>query len=344
MKLKDIVLRGFLLNTHSPDAESLSVELDCSTLPGDKYLSLIKELEDLLTRIDEDYAEERHARGRSLRGKYRRLGAEGKRPIRTRKLRFLPIPSPLATAVKNLRRTFYADVIHKNCLTLKRDVVGQTTRALYLVPYAKAPLFMLKLAELNKKLDAVNERIQAYLPKGFERVNRLLKHYSLPAISYQPKGFDDWHIYKDTRLHPFAVDLTPISIDPDTVKELLEQEQRKAFEHIKDEEREGLEMLRAELERQRREVLVGGIQQLQQEITTIVARLLTETKLDPDKARADLERLRELAESSGLEAISKTIITPLIDVCDNPLKAAEVFGDDIPKGIDGRFKALIKAL
>ncbi len=341
---RGIVLEGFLLGTHSPDAESLSIELDCTKLSGQDYLSLIRNLEDVLTQLDEEYAEHREARGRGIRGKYRRLASNGERPKRTRKLRFLPIPSPLASAVKNLRRTFYAQIIHKNCLVVKKDTVGQTTRALYLLPYAKAPRFMLELAELNKKLDDVNEKIRESFTEGSRKIARILKGYHV-TYPYDP----DHNVAarfpgSEVDLHPFNVDLTPVSIDPNVVKELADTKTREVFRNLDEQEKRGLELLQRELEEQRRNLVISGIQQLQNEITEIVSRLLGEARLDPDRARQTLERLKTLAESSGLEAISKSVISPLIDVCDDPLKAEAVFGKDVNKGIDGRMKALIHSL
>ncbi len=331
------MLEGFILGTHSPDAESLSIELDCTKLTGQDYLSLIRALEDVLTHIDEDYAEHREARGRGLRGKYRRLATNGKRLQRTRKLRFLPVPSPLASAVKNLRRTFYAQVIHKNCLVLKKDTVGQATRALYLLPFVKAPRFMLELAALNEKLGEVNDRIQGSFGQNVPKIRRLIKGY---GIDYPYSGTAPL----DTTLHSFNVDLTPVSIDPNIVQELADTKTKEIFRNLDYEEKRGLELLRTELAEQRRNLVIGGVQQLQNEITDIVTRLLGEGRLDPDKARQDLERLKSLAESSGLEAISKSVIIPLLDVCDDPLKVEKIFGEDAAKGIDGRMKALIHSL
>jgi len=105
-----------------------------------------------------------------------------------------------------------------------------------------------------------------------------------------------------------------------------------------------LELLNRELERQRQELVIKAVENLRQNIQSIVKRIISQKKLDSKKAKKELARLRNIAVDVGLESLAISVIDPLTQVVENPERATELLGKDIPAEIDGRIKGLLESL
>jgi len=324
-----VILEGFLLDVSSPDSEALSITVDCTRLSGERYLALIRELEDVLSEMDRAYAE-REVRGRSLRGRYRRhLVAD--RTVRTRRLTLIPYPSNVVNLPGNMRRSLYQEV-NRRCLVLQRDVYGRRRRVVYLLPFAQAPELMLYVDQLNRELEKLNEELRKLRQSEVPKVLSTLDKYGLKNETFP---------YYDvpTELHEFSISPRPVRLDPSIIDQLPAVK-----EHLEEEKQRGLQLLRVELETQRRTLVTEAITNLRRQIEAI-ASALAEARRKPEYARAELERIRTLAESAGLRALNTAVIDPVIEAIEHPEKREELLGStDLVQGISLRTKGLIDSL
>jgi len=325
-----VILEGFLLDVSSPDSEALSITVDCTRLSGERYLALIRELEDVLSEMDRAYAE-REVRGRSLRGRYRRhLVAD--RTVRTRRLTLIPYPSNVVNLPGNMRRSLYQEV-NRRCLVLQRDVYGRRRRVVYLLPFAQAPELMLYVDELNKELEKLNEELRKLRQSEVPKVLSTLDKYGVQDPLFQ------WVEKVPTELHEFSISPRPVRLDPSIIDQLPAVK-----EHLEEEKQRGLQLLREELETQRRTLVTEAITNLRRQIEAI-ASALAEARRKPEYARAELERIRTLAESAGLRALNTAVIDPVIEAIEHPEKREELLGStDLVQGISLRTKGLIDSL
>jgi hypothetical protein len=321
-----VILEGFLLDVNSPDVESLSITVDCTALSGEDYLGLIRELEDVLSDMDRAYAE-RQVRGRTLKGRYRRHLAENG-TVRTRKLTLIPYPSNLANLPGNLRRSLYHE-INRRCLTLQRDIYGRMHRVVYLLPFSQAPELMLYVDELNKAIDRLNQELARLRVSEVPKVVAILRKYGVWRDGYSIPS----------ELHEFSISPRPVRLDPSVINHLPSLRAE-----IEEERRRGLDLLRQELENQRRTLVTEAITSLRRQIEAIASGIV-EARKRPEYARAELERIRELAESSGLRALNAAVVDPLIEAIEHPERREELMGSsDLMRGISMRTKGLIDSL
>lgn len=315
---------------NSPDSESLAITVDCTALPGDRYLQLIRELEDFLSEMDRGYSQ-RQVRGRSLRGRYRRH-LYGQEVLRTRRLSFIPYPSRVANLPGNMRRGLYFEV-NRQCLVLQRERSGRRRRVVYLLPFARAPELMVYVDNLNKEIQDLNKELERLRETEVKKVLAILEKY---GVGHTPVA---------SRLHGFSVNPRPVRLDPAIVEGLIEERYREQFTRLKEEERRGYDLLRRELENQRRTLIAQAINNLRAQIESIASAVLGAQKMKPQRAKAELQRLKELAESAGLAALSAAVINPLIEVVDSPEKAEELLGSkDLVEGVSLRTQGLIDSL
>jgi len=326
-KKKAVILRGIHIAVHSPTEERLTVQIE--GLPPDKFRSLAMALEDYFLVVDDAF-KETFVRGRGWKGRGRRVSARN----RIRVLRFSPFPSRFSNILRSIRRDIYIE-LHKNCLVLEGTQYGGYKQNIYILPYANAPAFMSFVEEKNREIDGLNDRIKRFREtRYFEDLKEILK-----AHNVQVNLNGNWNI------EHLSLDATPLALEPTTVKQLVEEDYKKMFNRLEDEEKRGLEALHAELERKRRELVIKGVEDIRRKIETVVKRIVGAKKLRPETVKKDIARLRRLAVSVGLEAIASTVIDPLAEVVDNPEKAMEVFGTkNLSEGIDGRIKGLIESL
>jgi len=325
-----VVLEGFLLNCSSPDATSLAITVDCTKLRGNSYLVLIRELEDALSEMDRSHAE-RESRGRSLRGRYRRHLA-GKDILRSRRLTLIPYPSNITNRVGNLRRELYY-AINRVCLDLQREQTGRKHRVIYLLPYSKAPEMMILLESLNKEIDEINGELTQLRELEVPKILAILHKYELNEGTIPDS------------LHSFDLNLRPVRLDPNIVEEIVETRYREQFSRLKETEQRGLELLRQELEEQRRTLVTAAIEKLRKQIEAVASRMIGTKKWSPKTAKEDIQRIREIAESTGLGALARTVLDPLVAVIDEPSKAEEILGSrNVVEGINGRIQGLLASL
>ena len=324
---KAVILRGIHVSCHVPTEERLTVQIE--GLAPEKFRRLAEVLEDWFIVVDEAY-KETFVRGRSWKGRGRRISQRS----RIRVLKFSPFPSRFSNILRSIRRDVYVE-LHKNCLVLEGEQYGGYKQNIYILPYANAPAFMNFIEVKNKEIDDLNSKINEFKNTGyFKDLKELLRHH---GISVNLNG--NWHV------DHIGIDVTPLALEPTTVKQMVEEDYRKMFEKLKDEEKRGIEALHRELERKRRELVVKGVENLQNKITLIIKRIAGARKLKPEAVKKDLKRLRRIAVSVGLEAVASTVIDPLTEVVDDPEKAVELFGTkDLTEGVNGRIKGLIDSL
>jgi len=326
-----VVVEGFLLSVYSPTEDRLSVQLDATNLTWTKYRNLIVKLQDQLAEVDDAY-KKRKTKGRGLRARHRRV-AYGTKVSRKRIVKFVPYPSRFANIIRNVRAELYF-YINRQCLVLQIMQFGAYRRNIYLLPYPRAPAFMRFIQELNKTISDLNQKIKEYRKTAFFKdVKKTIKRAGLDASVMD----------REVVLPRISVDLTPLKIDPSIVEDLVEKKYKAVFKKISEEEKKGLEALRQELESKRRELIIKSIESLRSKLDEIVKNIVAKKKLKDVKK--DLERLRSLASDVGLEAVANTVISPLIEVTEDPSRAEEILGTaDISKEIDGRIAGLIKTI
>lgn len=326
-----VILEGFLLDCNSPDAESLTITVDCTALLGDRYLQLIGELEDLLSEMDIVYAK-REVRGRSLKGAYRRHLLEDA-VQRTRRLTFIPYPGKVVNVPGNLRRSLYYE-INRRCIILQRQKIGRKHRVVYLLPFDKAPDMMLFVDGLNKEIADVNKELERLSETEVPKVLAILDRYGV-----------DGHVYAFHDLHKFSINPRPVRLDPNIIDNIVEERYRIHLSQLSEEERRGFELLREELESQRVTLVREAVANLTTQINYVASQLLGAIKRKPERAKQELRRIAELADSAGLSAIRVNVISPLLSAVDNPEKASELLGSkDLVEGVNLRARALIESL
>lgn len=321
------VLRGLHVAVHMPTEERLTVQIE--GLDPEKFRGLAADLEDWFAVVDDAY-KETFVRGRGWKGRGRRV-TQFKR---VRILKFSPFPSRFSNILRTVRRDIYRE-LHSKCLVLAGEEVGGRRQNIYILPYANAPAFMKTVEEKNREIDCLTDRIKEFQKTSyFQELKGILKKYNVNI-----------NLDVEWKLGRITVDVTPLALEPRTVKEMVEEEYKRFFKKLEREEKEALEALHKELERKRRELVIKGVENLQEKLNQIINRITTMKKLKPKVVKKELDNLHKLAVSVGLESLAETVIAPLAEVVENPDKAVEVFGTkDLSEGVNGRIKALLESL
>jgi len=251
-----------------------------------------------------------------------------------RVLRFSPFPSRFSNILRTVRRDLYEE-LHKNCLVLEGEQYGGYRQNIYILPYANAPAFMRSIQEENRTIDELNKKIRDFQQTAyFADLKTILEKHK---VGIRLNG--EW------QMEHVSIDATPLALEPTTVKEMVEEEYHKMFRKLEEDEKRGLEALHAELERKRRELVVKGVENLQNKINNIVNRIVAAKKLKPKTVKEDLQRLHRLAVSVGLESLATSVIDPLSQIVEHPEKAEQVFGTkNVSVEVNGRIKALLESL
>jgi len=324
---KAVVLRGIHVSVHCPTEERLMVQLE--GLSPDKFRKLAVALEDYFLVVDDAF-KETWVKGRGWKGRGRRVTAKS----RVRVLRFSPFPSRFSNILRTVRRNIYCE-LHKQCVVLEGTQYGGYKQNIYLLPYRNAPAFMAFIETQNKIIDDLNSKIKEFQATSYwVDLKEIFKQHKVDA-SLLNRNWVIRHI---------QVDAMMLMLEPSTVEQLIEQEYKKMFEKLREEEKRGLELLNRELERQRQELVIKAVENLRQNIQSIVKRIISQKKLDSKKAKKELARLRNIAVDVGLESLAISVIDPLTQVVENPERATELLGKDIPAEIDGRIKGLLESL
>jgi len=285
----NVELQGFLVSIHTIHENILEVEVDTSALKWDEYQKLVEVLEDHLYDIDRDYSvKSKLVRGRTLKARYKRISLDDRR----RRLRFSPLPSKYSNLLKNLRKYIYEGLIPSTCFCLEKV----STRKLYFLPKGMAPYLL-------EVIDKMNTETLSDANKEIEQFRQGNEYFSLIQLLNR-HGLDTKVLSKARFIiGNFSVDILPVdfgySIDVD---DFYAQQAR--IKHKK-----GLEALRRQIEQKHQEYVAEVIQDLMRKLTPII------TAKRRVRVKKKLDRLIDICEGSGLNAISEEVIKPLLEIC-----------------------------
>ena len=324
----NVTLSGLHMSVHCPTEERLTSQIE--GLTPVLLTQIAADLEDWFVVVDEKH-KEKSTRGRGWQGRGKKISEQS----RVRLIRFSPFPSSFSNVLRTIRRDIYED-LHEYCLVLEGEVHGGYKQNIYILPYANAPAFMGKLQARNKIIDDLNTKIASFLTsKEYMDIVDILKRFNQERVLERVT----WH------LEHISFDATPLALEPAAVKQMVEGEYAKMFRKLSDDEQRGLQALEHELEQKRQELVVKGVENLRKRIENLARRIVAASKKDPSKVREELQRLRGLATSVGLEAIATGVIDPLAQVVDDPDKVMATFGtNDISSVVNNRIKSLIESL
>lgn len=266
-------LRGFLIRCHSPSEDSLSIIIDCSSLSGAIYLDFIRELQDVLSNIDEKYSNRTQHR-RTVKARYIKY-VDSRRRI----IRFSPYPSGLLNRIKYLRAKLYYN-IGRYCITIQRFRSGMFERNLYLLPYEYAEKLIQSINALNKEIDEINNEINEI---DFRDVENILKKYNLTI----PECIRE--------ISHIEVELVPFELSDKAVEEWASRSPAVA---------------RA-IHEFRRSLIIDAINSIKPKLEDMIKRMLAEKKLTGIKE--GLEEMKKFVEAVGLKSLAETVIEPLIE-------------------------------
>lgn len=297
---------------HSPDAETLRLEVDGSSLDPEAFFRFIKELQEVTEDVDKDYTD-RKTRGRRVDSEHRRVVTD------KHYVKFMPYPSRYANDVGNLRKKLYLGVIKHHCLVLQRSRVGRRSDCLYLLPEARARSLYDELDELNLKLVELNGKIEAFRGSAdYDRILSILEKYDVNNVARGAAPV----------LHGFKVDPTPVRIDQQLVDSLTD------------------ERVKAEVHRYARELAEVAVNSIREELNDIIRKAFYEHVLKPEAASRRLEELRRLSHDTGLEALASDIIDPLMTAFEEPESLRREFGglDSLQETVNSRIRAIVDQL
>lgn len=337
-----ITLRGLHVVVHTPTEERLSFQVE--GLSPEVFKRFSAELEDFFEVVDSNYKEVK-LRGRGWKAR----GHKVENQERTRILKFSPFPSRFSNILRTIRKDLYCQ-LHANCIVLEGEKTGGYSHNIYLLPYSTSAAFMTYLEKVNSTLDELQTKIEAYKTTWYyHTIKQLLEKYHV-------YNFDEmtWHIGH------VEIDATPLSLEPTTIKEVVDKEYKEMFERLERDQRmtqqrraelreklqkeyeTGTAALQRELVKKRSEIIDKSLKNLQSKIDNIV-NMIVSIKRDKniDNIKSDLEYVRKIAVSIGLEAVATSIIDPLAEVVDDPTKATVLFGTkNLTEGVSGRVAGL----
>uniref|UniRef100_A0A6M3JZ59 Uncharacterized protein n=1 Tax=viral metagenome TaxID=1070528 RepID=A0A6M3JZ59_9ZZZZ len=327
---KPVVLQGLHLSVHTPTEERLTVQIE--DLEPVIFAELGLEIEDWMEIVDEEY-KVRETRGRGWQGRGKRITKDE----RVRLLKFSPFPSSLSNVLRSIRRELYIE-IHKQCSVLEGSQQGRYKQNIYILPYVNAGAFMVYLQTLDEKINELNKDIQLFQKTdNAEIVFNILTKYKVAGL-----------LDKQWSIPHITFDVTPLSLDPNVVLNMVEAQRGTIADQLNEEEQQGLERLQRSLQVQYKETVIKTIESLKTELNGIMSKFIMAKKLDPENARIELEQLRRKAASIGLEAMASSVIEPLLMAIDDPQKAVENFGtetifgkQEVSKEVNMRIEGLI---
>lgn len=292
--LKGMELGGFLIDCHSPSETNLDIEIDCSHMSWDKYQSLIVELEDLLSSIDEAHsARSWLVKGRSLKARYRRVSQDERR----RRLRFSPFPSKFWNMLTNARGQVY-NLVNLSCVVLEE--VGM--RKVYLLPKAIAPGFV-------EAIDLLNKTVAEPLRKGIDEFRKGKEYFAIETCLHK-YGVDPSILQEAVfSVGRFRVDVTPVdfsySIDEDAYY------QKVRWEHAM----RGLELLSKQIEQKYREYSMSAVKDMIDRLTALSEKY---DSLGVVQAgfKKKWRKLTDLCDSLGMKELVENFLEPVCETLD----------------------------
>jgi hypothetical protein len=343
------LLKGLYTIVRMPTEERLTARFE--DLTKESFDRLTEIAETYMREVDAKYAKTKHSRGRSWKGTGHRVSATEpatdateaaenrameQLPWRTgseRTVKFSPFPSSTLNILKTLRK-MRADAYHEHCVVLERQEESFQNN-INILPYAEVLDFDEKIKEMDAKIDEVNKAITDF--QQTEEWTKLLQ-------TLEPYGVADFMRKKTWTVEHCYVLSTDIALDTATVKQHIEDEYRRMFNRVTETEAKALDDFENNQMRTRRSLAEQAIESLRSELSEIVARVVASSQRQPERVKADLERLRRKVVSIGLDQLEPTV-TQIIDVFDKPERAYELFGrQNISEVVDERIDALVRSL
>jgi len=302
--------KGFIVDCFCPSESRLEVEIDASKLDWSEYRKLVEELEDILSDIDERHSIKSDlTRGRSLRARYSRVTKD----FRTRKLRFSPFPSKYRNVLSNTRAVVYG-IIGYHCIAISK--VGN--RKVYFLPEDVAPSFLESIESVNQNIRKMKEEIKEFRnTKDWLDIGACLHKYGIdPNILNRY----DFHISE------YVVDLIPIDMDY-TVDE----------SRWRDDVR-GVELLKKELERKKREYTIASVKDISNKVMDIIDAFGEAKRLKYLSRK--IEKLIDLCRSVGMNDVVDKLLKPLMEICNAPSHKRKHMLSDFRKRIKEIYREL----
>lgn len=337
-------LRGVTVALHIPTEDKLNLQID--NLTPERFRKAAAELEDYFIEVDDKYKKHR-VQGRSWKAHGRKRRDADRR---VRSLDFSPFPSRFANIIRMVRRDLYNE-LHDRCLVLSKGSSGAFHEKMYVLPFSNIPSFQKELKKQNKKIKELNDKIEKFTQtKYWTRIGEILSSYN---VNLEKTLFIVPHVEDVT------MDVTPLALEAAAVKEMVEEDykrmytklgemERQKYARLEREEQEGLDAINSELKQKYREIVVQGIEDVQSKLQKIIQRIAVAKKLRPKNIKDDLQSLKELSISVGLESVVDSIISPVTMAFDSPDKALDLFGtknfNEIGEKISGRVRSLIDNL
>ena len=281
-------LEGFLIDVHSPSEANLEVEIDCSRLDWEDYKTLISELEDILSSIDQEHSVRSWlVKGRSLKARYSRITTDN----RTRKLRFCPYPSMYPNTLTSGRGQIYS-LIAQYCVVL--ETIG--TRKVYLLPKGVAPQFIASIERLNEVLLVpLRENINLFRSSpNWLKITSLMTKYDL----------DFFKLIQVPSFGRFRIDVIPVDF-----KYNINQDDF-YLGKLRDKEITDLDLLRKEIDRKYREYTYNAVKDIMEKLSVMAEEFDTKRyHLEFFKKRMD--QLTSLCNSLGLSELVIGFLDPI---------------------------------
>jgi len=320
-------LNGFIVDVRTVSESNLELEVDASRIAWEEYRKLVDELGDVLSEVDERWsARSWLVRGRSVRGRFRRVTAEDRR----RMLRFSPLPSSYSNILKNTRTYMYG-LVADNCLVLEQ--VG--TRKVYLLPRPMAPLLVEGVDKINREIiEPLRKNITEFKNgDDYLRIEQLLFRHGIDPTVLRTAPFN---------VGDFIVDVLPVdfgySVNGDDVYDKIRRE----------ETRRGLDLLKAQLSRKHREYAQNAVSEITRRIIDLAE--VIELRKKTHYLERKLDSLAEVCDSLGLGDISEKVIAPLRQIVqvragERPDLTEKLFGTrNLKEAVENALKASAQVL
>ena len=339
---KPLTLQGIHFSMHTPTEERLTAQFD--GLTPELFRKLGMRFEDW-SRVVDDLYKLKTTRGRGWQGRGHRVtmpkteDESASDSGRVRVIRASPFPSSFSNILRTIRRDLYF-TLRRHCLVLEGEQHGGYKQNIYILPYANAPSLMAEMQIQNGIIDELNQRLQDFMgTRDYRDFVQILSDNGIPVESLSTR---QWHI------EHISFDATPLSLEPATVMEMVRTARGTIKSELREEEQRGMEDLHAELERKRQTMVTQALNSLKKEVDHNVAKIIAGIKKNPDRAKRELEQLRNKAVSVGLDSLATSVIDPLSQLIDNPERVCELFGtvnvSELPSKVDGKIRSLIEAL
>jgi hypothetical protein len=343
-KNKSVVLQGLFFSMHFHGEQLLHIKTP--VLNESTFNTLKNIVEDHMTVVDAKYAQRTNSRGRSSWEGY---GARMTTPTndendgeatedRKRTVKIRVFPRAYLNRLAGMRERLVQTRLCK-CIVLEGTTSGRFKQNVYILPFANAASMIAEIDDVNTDIDILNQDLMEYVQgRDYQRLNEILRE----------NGLEDILKNKHWKVGHVEYEAIKLELNPTAVMELVKTARGTIKEELKAEQERGEQLLQAELERRSQEMVTGALMSLKKRIDDNVAKIVHGIKSNPERIKADLDNIRNMAASIGLSALAESVIDPLQMLIDTPERAEELFGTNVinklPKEIDGRIKALLESL